>query len=68
MSDTPADLTPLVDAVAASPAMTNVDGAQVQQQNLKDLDDVSRRRTNDRAVKKPRRGLFFNKLNPPGAS
>lgn len=62
------DLSQTVTEAAQTPAATTVDGMQTQFRDLKDLDDVSRRRQSDRAVKKPHRGVFFSKLVPPGTT
>ncbi len=62
------ELSQTVTDAAQSPAATTVDGMQKQLRDLKDLDDVSRRRQSDRAVKKTHRGIFFSKLVPPGTT
>lgn len=61
-------LSQTVTKAAQTPAATTVDGMQTPFRDLKDLDDVSRRRQSDGAVKKPHRGVFFSKLVPPGTT
>ena len=67
-SDTPQDLTDAVTEAALGPASTTVDGTQTQFQNLKDLDDVARRRKSSRSVRTAHRGVFTNKIVPPGTT
>lgn len=64
----PETLIDVVNDVAAGPKSTSVDGTSVEQHSLKDLDEIARRQASDRAVRKPHRGLMFNKLVPPGAT
>lgn len=67
MSDQPA-LSEVADQVARRPASTTVDGVQVQQHNLKDLDAIAHKAAASKAVRKRNRGLFFSKLVPGGAN
>lgn len=61
-------LSDVVDEVARGAAAVEFDGVKVQQHSLKDLDEVASRKAASKAVRKPNRGVFFNKLVPGGAN
>ena len=61
---------PLEEAIVESakgPAKSAGDGQSMEQHPLRDLIDADRYLAGKEAVGKPRRGLRFTKLIPPGA-
>lgn len=68
MSDAAEDLATQVETVAAGAASVQFDGVSVEQHDLKTLDEVAQRKAASKAVRRPHRGLFMNKLVPPGAT
>lgn len=61
----------LIDRIAQnaqSPAKASGDAGSVEQHKLTDQVEAAKFLASKEAVKKPSRGLRFNKLVPPGAS
>jgi hypothetical protein len=62
----PIDLTPQIATNAQGPASASVDGQSVSQHSLQDQIDADKYLASKEASKRPRRGLRFTKIIPPG--
>jgi hypothetical protein len=64
----PEDLDQTIRENAKAPAKASGDAGSVEQHKLTDQVEAAKFLASKEAVKKPSRGLRFNKLVPPGAS
>lgn len=67
MSDPISDLTSIIEEAAGGPAAASGDAGSVTQQPLPDLLAVREKLAANSGAGKPRRGIRFTKLVPPGA-
>jgi hypothetical protein len=63
----PEDLSDAIEQNAKGPAKASGDAGSVEQHKLAEQIEVDRYLASKDAVKKPRRGLRFTKIVPPGA-
>jgi len=62
------DLSNVIRRNAEKPTQVSVDNVNVTQHNLRDLIEADRYLIMKTEIEKPKRGLRFNKLVPPGTT